>query len=59
MNWARVLFYRRDLFTVCRVGFMANRIGPLWCEGWILEDRLDQLTHKNIWFTTDLDGVKQ
>jgi hypothetical protein len=59
MNWARVLFYRRDLFAVCRVGFMANRIGPLWCEGWILEDRLDQLTHKNIWFTTDLDGVKQ
>ena len=59
MNWARVLFYRRDLFTVCRVGFMANRIGPLWCEGWILEDRLAQLTHKNIWFTTDLEGVKQ
>jgi len=50
MNWARVRFYRRDLFTVCRVGFMANRIGTLWCEGWILEDRLDQLTDRKIWF---------
>lgn len=50
MNWARVLFYRQDLFAVCKVGFMANKIGPLWCEGWILEDRLDQLTDGKIWF---------
>ena len=50
MNWARVLFYRQDLFAVCSVGFMANKIGPLWCEGWILEDRLDQLTDRKIWF---------
>jgi len=58
MTNIKILFYRQDLFEVCRAGFMASRIGPLWCEGWVLKDRLDLLTRKNIWFTTDLDGVK-
>ena len=43
-----IVFSRTDLFEVCKVGFMASHIGDLWCEGWVLSERLDQLTQLNI-----------
>lgn len=42
-DYTRILFNRSDLFEVCKVGFIAQRIGSLWCEGYVLTDRLSQL----------------
>lgn len=36
----RISFSREYLFEFCRLGFMADRIGSLWCEGWVYADRL-------------------
>ena len=41
--YTRIIFNREHLFTVCRVGFMAQQIGSLWCEGWVLTERLQQM----------------
>lgn len=42
-EYTRIVFNRSDLFEVCRLGFMAQRIGSLWCEGWLPTERLVQL----------------
>jgi hypothetical protein len=42
-HYTRIVFNRTDLFEVCKVGFVAQRIGTLWCEGYVLSDRLSQL----------------
>lgn len=42
-NYTRIICNRSDLFEVCRQGFVAQRIGDLWCEGWMLTNRLAQL----------------
>jgi len=39
-----IIFNRTNLFEVCRVGFMASTIGDLWCEGWVLTERLPSLS---------------
>lgn len=38
-----ITFNRTDLFEVCRVGFIAQRIGDLTCDGFVLTERLHQL----------------
>lgn len=50
MKRVRILCYRKDLFRVCRLGFMADNIGPLWCQGWVPEQRLPGLKAEGIWF---------
>lgn len=35
-----VSFDRRHLFEFVKHGFVASKIGSLWCEGWIMADRL-------------------
>lgn len=42
-DYTRIVFNRTDLFEVCKTGFVAQRIGDLWCEGYVLTDRLNQL----------------
>lgn len=49
-DYTMILFYRKDLFGVARIGFIASKIGDLWCEGWVLNDRLSKLTNSNVWF---------
>ena len=49
--YTKILFYRKDLFAVCGAGFVTNRIGSFWCEGWIRDERMSMLADKNIWFT--------
>jgi hypothetical protein len=49
-DYTRIIFYRKDLFTVACIGFMASKVGDLWCEGSILKDRLPKLTSSNVWF---------
>ena len=41
--YSRIVFNRKDLFEVCKVGFVAQRIGTLYCEGYVLTERLSQL----------------
>ena len=41
--YSRIVFNRTDLFEVCKVGFVAQRIGTLYCEGYVLTERLSQL----------------
>lgn len=43
-NYTRIQFARPDLFDVCCVGLVAQRIGTDQCTGWVLTDRLPQLT---------------
>ncbi len=43
-NYTRIICNRSDLFEVCKRGFVAQRIGDLWCEGWMLTTRLSQLS---------------
>ncbi len=43
-NYTRIIFNRSDLFEICRWGFVAQKIGDLWCEGWMLTNRLPQVT---------------
>lgn len=50
MKRVRILCYRKDLFRVCRLGFMADNIGPLWCQGWVPEQRVALLRQEGIWF---------
>ena len=38
-----IYFDRRHLFDACRVGFMAQSIDVLWCQGWVYTDRLGSL----------------
>jgi hypothetical protein len=49
-DYTRIIFYRKDLFTV--IGLMASlaKVGDLWFEGSILKDRLPKLTSMGIWF---------
>ena len=49
-DYTRILFYRKDLFTVACIGFMSSNVGDLWCAGSILKDRLPKLTAMGIWF---------
>ena len=42
-DYTRIVFNRTDLFEVCKSGFIAQRIGSLWCEGYVLTDRLSQI----------------
>lgn len=42
-NYTRIVFNRTNLFEVCKSGFIAQRIGSLWCEGYVLTDRLSQI----------------
>lgn len=42
-NYTRIVFNRTNLFEVCKGGFIAQRIGALWCEGYVLTDRLSQI----------------
>jgi hypothetical protein len=39
-----ISFNRVHLFKVTALGFMASRIGSLWCEGFIPNDRLSLMT---------------
>lgn len=41
--YTRISFHRKDLFEVCKLGFMAQRVGTLWCEGLIPTDRVKNL----------------
>lgn len=43
-DYTRIVCNRSDLFDICRHGFVAQRIGDLWCTGWMLTDRLSNLT---------------
>jgi hypothetical protein len=43
-DYTRIICNRSDLFEICKWGFVAQRIGDLWCQGWVLTDRLPQLT---------------
>jgi hypothetical protein len=36
----RIGFRRQHLFEVCKLGFMAERVGDDWCTGWLPTDRL-------------------
>lgn len=42
-QYTRISVNRSDLFEVCKLGFIAQRIGTLWCEGWMLTERLTKL----------------
>ena len=42
-KYTRISFNRTDLFTVCKVGFIAQKIGDLWCDGWVQTDRLSMI----------------
>ena len=42
--YTRILINRTDLFATTKVGFIARRIGDLWCEGWVLTERLPMMT---------------
>lgn len=42
-KYTRISFNRTDLFEVCKVGFIAQKIGDLWCDGWVQTDRLSML----------------
>ena len=44
MERTHILFWREELFEVCKLGFMAETIGNVWCSGYIPTERLDQLT---------------
>ena len=44
--YTRISFNRADLFEVCKFGLMAQRIGTLWCEGYIPSDRIQSLKAK-------------
>ena len=41
--YTRILFWRTELFEVCKFGFMAESIGNIWCVGLIPTDRLDKM----------------
>ena len=41
--YTQITFNRTYLFEVCRVGFIAKRIGDLTCDGFVLTERLHQL----------------
>jgi hypothetical protein len=38
-----ITFNRTNLFDACRVGFVAQRIGDLTCDGVVLTSRLGQI----------------
>jgi hypothetical protein len=42
--YTRILINRTDLFATIAVGFVAQRIGDLRCEGWVLTERLPMMT---------------
>jgi hypothetical protein len=52
-EYTRISFYRKDLFSVVPAGFIAQSIGSLWCKGWVMTERLDQLRQNNIWVDTE------